>query len=86
MNKLKLKDLNLFGDEPEKETKPSLDDVIKRLDALEKEKANDKATIDNLSKQLEEEKLKNAQFRITGLTKKVEPVKEEEPVEFDFDF
>lgn len=61
---------------------PTIEELQQQISNLETEKNQE---IENLKKMLDEEKRKNMQFSIAGLTKKVEPLHKEEPVDFDFD-
>lgn len=66
----------------EKKT-PTIEELQEQLKKLQEEKEQE---INSLKTELDGEKKKNLQFTIAGLTKKVETsVKEDEPVEFDFD-
>lgn len=62
----------------------TVDDVMQQFNEYKEKTTNE---LNEVKKQLEQEKLKNAQYSIVGVTKKVETsVKAKEPVEFDFDF
>ena len=61
----------------------TVDEIMKQFEEYKTSKENE---IGELRSQLEQEKLKNAQFTITGVTKKVEPSKVEVKEEVDFKF
>lgn len=70
-------------DEEKKTPTPSIEELQEQIKKLQEEKEGE---INSLKEQLEGEKKKNLQFTIAGLTKKVETtIKEDEPIEFDFD-
>lgn len=63
------------------ELQKQIEEVKKQQEETNKKHAEEVA---NLTKQLNDEKLKNSQYVLAGMTRKVETHKEE-PVEFDFE-
>ena len=81
---LKIKDLSLFGDDGG--NIPTIEQLQKQVEDIQKSITEKDLEIENLKKQVEDEKKKNAQFTILGLQKPVQKPTEDEKVEFDFDF
>lgn len=85
LNKLlKIKGLSLFGDDGGKV--PTIEQLQKQIEDIQKSVQDKDTEIANLKQQVEDEKKKNAQFTILGLQKPVQKPAEEEKVVFDFDF